>query len=394
MRKRLSILAVLATTLAVFAGFTTGTANAASAATQGQSAVSTVDLNNLVCNVPDRTGRIGVYNKAKLLYYARGGKDPCGRTVNKIWAAMGITSQVAKKMNLGTICASDGWISSGRRHSPRPSLDKPHHTGGQRWYSRPLWVWGDTCYRAWKGWTEDGHQVAVLESCGNGEFKKLPPKRHKHHQPTPSYSCTNLSLSSSSLQTGEAVTATVTYRSKRATFQSVDYSWGDNSPMTNGGTSMAHTYNTAGQYTVRATVNFTLQTGKRKSATSAACSKPLTVTPPPCTSSLVSTTTLNDLDAGGSSPNFKVTVATCAGESDTLVLTSRFGSFSPNMFSTTGLNTYTSTYTAPGEVPQGDPTYNIPPGYDRVWAKLYNPSGELVDSSSQLVLINPPPLSN
>lgn len=133
-------------------------------------------------------------------------------------------------------------------------------------------------------------------------------------------------------------------------------------------------------HTMAAGEHFTFQFVNRKSS------------PPPCQSSLLSVTTLNDLDAGGSSPNFNVGVSQCAGTTGTLVVTSRFGSFNVNQKTTTGgVNNFTFTYTAPGEVPQGDASQGIPPGYDKVTVKLLDSSGAVIDSDSQLVLINPPP---
>lgn len=180
-------LAVLVAVIACLAGAVGVTAKSAQAASQS-SKTAQGDLNNLVCSG-------GVYTKAKLLYYARGGKDPCGRKVAAIWASMGITLGVAKTMHSGTVCSDQGWISSGHLHGPVPSEDTRHYaTDGQSFYARPLSVWGATCYQAWIGYTEDGHEVAVLMNCGNGQCQKFPPKHPttpvctchpKHHKPAP-----------------------------------------------------------------------------------------------------------------------------------------------------------------------------------------------------------------
>lgn len=123
--------------------------------------------NSVVCG--------GVPTKAILVRLANGGADACGnRDIAAIWRSFGITPEVAKTMRRSTVCASGGWTSSGRRHSPQPSADRPRRAGSTVFFVRPLAVWGNTCYDAWVGTLEDGTQVAVLVGCGNPEFRGRP----------------------------------------------------------------------------------------------------------------------------------------------------------------------------------------------------------------------------
>jgi hypothetical protein len=120
------------------------------------------DGNSVVCG--------GVSSHDKLMKLVNGAPDSCGhRDTAAIWATIGVTPEVAAKMTLGTVCSSDGWSSQGRQHGPKPSADVAHHAGGSTFFMRPLGVWGDVCYSAWKGHLEDGTQVAILVGCGNGE---------------------------------------------------------------------------------------------------------------------------------------------------------------------------------------------------------------------------------
>ncbi len=157
-------------------------ANAASASSEGQSG------NDIVCTKPGESEAIP--SKKELIRLAGGGKDACGRTVNKIWTAMGVTPEVARTMKLGQVCASEGYISSGRKVSPVPANNKGLVINGKRVaYTRPLSDFGsDECYEAYKGEREDGTKLAVLTGCGNPEAEKLPPKRDRKipKQPTAS----------------------------------------------------------------------------------------------------------------------------------------------------------------------------------------------------------------
>jgi hypothetical protein len=130
------------------------------------------DGNNLVCG--------GVHTLAKAIYIARGGSVRCAngtveRGIGKIWAAMGMTLPVIERMKLGTVCANQGYISSGRQMGPDPSKNVRREVDGQIYYSRPLSVWGPGCYQAFKGHTEDGQSDAILTGCGNGETTRFPP---------------------------------------------------------------------------------------------------------------------------------------------------------------------------------------------------------------------------
>lgn len=138
--------------------------------------------NSLVCG--------GVHSEAQALNLAQGGADACGhRDIGKAWAKVGITPQVIKTMHWGTVSSNDGLISEGRLHSPNRAEDHPVNLGdGDTIFTRPLSVWGEATYSALVGYTEDGHEVAILEGCGNGEGH-IPPKphhkppKHHHHKP-------------------------------------------------------------------------------------------------------------------------------------------------------------------------------------------------------------------
>jgi len=102
--------------------------------------------------------------------------DETNANIRAIWAQLGITKQVISTMHEGEVCADEGLISEGREHSPVPSEDTPVDIDGDVIFERPLSVWGNTCYNALVGHTEDGRLVAILNGCGNGEASALPPK--------------------------------------------------------------------------------------------------------------------------------------------------------------------------------------------------------------------------
>lgn len=110
--------------------------------------------------------------------------------------------------------------------------------------------------------------------------------------------------------------------------------------------------------------------------------------PPPPPAPTVSATTINDVDAGGSSPNFCVTWNVPGSDSGSLTVTATYGHFSPS--GSTGVSGGSSscqwTYYAPGEVPAG--------GKDTVTVTLRdNTSGRSATPFSQSFTINPPPPS-
>lgn len=108
--------------------------------------------------------------------------------------------------------------------------------------------------------------------------------------------------------------------------------------------------------------------------------------PPTCTPSIVSVTTINDVDAGGNSPNFKVTVNMCGSNTGTLIVSAKYGSFQSGTVTASGANTYTFTYVAPTEVPPG--------GTDTVTVSLRdNVTGLSATQNVQSFPINPPPPS-
>ncbi|HVA10853.1 MAG TPA: hypothetical protein VNG32_01650 [Candidatus Dormibacteraeota bacterium] len=143
--------------------------------------------NSLVCG--------GVHSKAQALRLARGGADACGHhDIGKAWAKVGITPQVIKTMQWGTVSSSDGLTSEGRLHSPNHSKDKLLDLGGgDDIFTRPLSVWGDTTYTALVGYTENGQEVAILEGCGNGEGHPVLSKK-PHHKPKPKHKIAELEV--------------------------------------------------------------------------------------------------------------------------------------------------------------------------------------------------------
>jgi|GEM_PF-2885802 len=145
-----------------FIGSSVSTAGASSVHLEG------TDGNNIVCG--------GVHSVAQAIKYYNGAPDLCGHTdIGKIWTAMGITLPIIKAMFFGTVCSNQGFISSGRLMGPDPSQNVHRYYGGASLWTRPLAVWGVTCYSALKGYTEDGHTVAILTGCGNGETTQFPP---------------------------------------------------------------------------------------------------------------------------------------------------------------------------------------------------------------------------
>jgi flagellar hook assembly protein FlgD len=188
-KRCLTAFMVVSSLAAFSAGISVATASASGAAVhEGQ------DGNNLVCN--------GVHTKAQLKHYANGAVSKCVEKINGkevkvtsrpsiVWQAMGITPAVASTMKSGTVCSNQGLISSGYFHGPVPSEDVLHRIGTTTFYTRPLAVWGRTCYSAWVGHTEDGQLVAILKGCGNAETTKLPPAHPVTVTPgpTPAQSC-------------------------------------------------------------------------------------------------------------------------------------------------------------------------------------------------------------
>ena len=74
-----------------------------------------------------------------------------------------------------------------------------------------------------------------------------------------------------------------------------------------------------------------------------------TPTPQQTPPTIVNMTTINDVDMGGTSPNFNVTPSLPGTDSGTLMCTALYGSFTPSSITVSGLNTYSFTYVAPSD---------------------------------------------
>lgn len=111
--------------------------------------------------------------------------------------------------------------------------------------------------------------------------------------------------------------------------------------------------------------------------------------PPPACKDTVSVTTINDLDAGGNSPNFRVSVTMCGSDTGAMTVLAQYGSVpggNPPV-TVSGQNTYTYTYYAPGEVPPG--------GQDWVTVTLKDSvTGDVITATTPNFKINPPPPSS
>ncbi|HSX06642.1 MAG TPA: hypothetical protein VLG92_02900 [Candidatus Saccharimonadia bacterium] len=117
-------------------------------------------------------------------------------------------------------------------------------------------------------------------------------------------------------------------------------------------------------------------------------SPPHSTTPPPPAPKpaplIVDYTRLNDVDAGQSSPNYRVIVQLASGDSGTLCISSAYGSISTPCFSVGGgVTTKYVTYTAP---------YDAGTGSDTITINLTdNTLGKTV-SASDTFKVNPPPV--
>lgn len=109
-----------------------------------------------------------------------------------------------------------------------------------------------------------------------------------------------------------------------------------------------------------------------------------TPTPSQTPPSIVQYTTLNDVDAGGTSPNFCATVNVPGSDQGTLTFAATYGSFTTSTFAVAGQVQKCTTYTAPTEVPPG--------GKDTITVFVRdNTSGLNAQSPSQSFPINKPP---
>ena len=103
-------------------------------------------------------------------------------------------------------------------------------------------------------------------------------------------------------------------------------------------------------------------------------------TPP----SIVNYTTLNDVDAGGTSPNFCATVNLPGSDQGVLTFAATYGSFQTSTFTVAGQVQKCTTYVAPTEVPSG--------GRDSITVYVRdNTTGLSAQSPTQSFPINTPP---
>lgn len=104
-------------------------------------------------------------------------------------------------------------------------------------------------------------------------------------------------------------------------------------------------------------------------------------TPP----SITSMTTINDVEMGGTSPNFNVGTVVPLGHSGSLICSAQYGSFTPSTVSVSGMSTSTFTYVAPN-----DPT--APNGLtENVTCTVYDSVTGLSAMRSETFPINPRP---
>ena len=114
-------------------------------------------------------------------------------------------------------------------------------------------------------------------------------------------------------------------------------------------------------------------------------SAPQSSPPPPQQTppSIVQYTTLNDVDAGATSPNFCATVNIPGSDQGTLTFAATYGSFQTTTFAVNGQVQKCTTYVAPTEVPSG--------GRDSVTVFVRDNSTGLSDQKSESFPINTPP---
>lgn len=103
--------------------------------------------------------------------------------------------------------------------------------------------------------------------------------------------------------------------------------------------------------------------------------------PPP---TIVSMTTINDVDMGGTSPNFCATADLPGSDAGTLSFTAKYGSFTTSTFSVSGMEQECTTYVAPN-----DPT--SPSGLtESVTVTVRDTTTGLSASKSETFPVNPP----
>jgi len=109
-------------------------------------------------------------------------------------------------------------------------------------------------------------------------------------------------------------------------------------------------------------------------------------TPPTPSSSAptVSMTTINDVDQGGTSPNFCATVNVPGSDTGTLTFTAHYGSFTTSTFAVNGLNKYCTTYVAFSD-PSTTTTVQ-----ETVTATVRDNTTGLSAAQSEMFPVNPP----
>jgi len=106
--------------------------------------------------------------------------------------------------------------------------------------------------------------------------------------------------------------------------------------------------------------------------------------PPPQGCTVISVTTINDVDTGGGSPNFKVRASCPGSDTGELSVTAQYGSFDPSgLVDFTGTQEFSYTYWAPSEQPSG--------GQDTITVFLTDKTTGVSTQYSESFPINPPP---
>jgi len=105
---------------------------------------------------------------------------------------------------------------------------------------------------------------------------------------------------------------------------------------------------------------------------------------PPATAPTVSITTINDVDQGGTSPNFCATVNVPGSDTGTLTFTAHYGSFTTSTFTVNGMNKYCTTYVA-----FSDPTTTTTV-QETVTATVRDNTTGLSAVQSEMFPVNPP----
>lgn len=148
--------------------------------------------------------------------------------------------------------------------------------GKSTFYMRNLWAWDTNDYSTYKVLkVKNGHgkTVYILYSCANVVTigKYTPPAPPKKPKPQPVYSCDLLDVKK---HANRRVVASVKHTVKNgAKFKDVTFDWGDgNKTRTTKTKDVSHQYDKAGEYSIKATVHFTVN-GKERSHTAQTCVK-------------------------------------------------------------------------------------------------------------------------